>query len=661
MVNKRVSQALFYILALLILAGLGSLSAGNVDSSSSQSSEPASSTSDGTFFETGQSLGLATSRAVALGDLDGDNDLDAFVANDGANRVWLNNGSAWFSGNGQALGDADSQDVALADLDGDGDLDAYVANGLDGAQPDKIWLNDGDGQFVDSGQTLGNAEGRGVALGDVDGDDDLDAFVATGSGNVVWLNDGDGAFSDSGQDLGTSNSYDVALADLDGDDDLDAFVSNGLSGGQPDTVWLNDGDGQFTDSGQTLGSAWSYGVALENVDGDSDVDAFSASWFPHANKVWLNDGSGQFTDSGQSLGDAASLSVSLGNVDGDSDVDAVVANNTPDAIKVWLNDGSGQLTDSGQTLGDTTTYDVGLGDVDGDGDLDIFAANFGANKVWLNGPPGLPEATFDVERTQNDEGLDVTYWASENDATLPVLLGRPATQETDVHVQIDTATGTFTDVLSFAPDEQLKLLQVVNPAPDPSEEADLTLSVTPAGAAPDPGDVTDTLRLVFVDGEQGMKGCILCYVEWLGRLVGLDSTFGAMHHVDLPEQEASPQWDYYTALFDLYAPEMSDIVAARPSLLWLSIDTFDEWQSVAQSLDESSGDSYVVSQDLVDNTQDLLDGVEANAGPGLKAALQQERQALDLASVGGMTADEGWEALQERRPITQAYLTMVLR
>lgn len=64
-------------------------------------------------------------------------------------------------------------------------------------------------------------------------------------------------FVDSGQALGSADSYGVALGDVDGD--LDAFVANSLAGNR---VWLNDGTGVFSDTGQNLGSAWSTGVAL---------------------------------------------------------------------------------------------------------------------------------------------------------------------------------------------------------------------------------------------------------------------------------------------------------------------------------------------------------------------------------------------------------------
>ncbi len=55
----------------------------------------------------------------------------------------------------------------------------------------------------------------------------------------------------------------MALADLDGDGDLDAFLANGRNERTvPNTVLWNDGDGRFRDSGQQLGEAGSVEVVL---------------------------------------------------------------------------------------------------------------------------------------------------------------------------------------------------------------------------------------------------------------------------------------------------------------------------------------------------------------------------------------------------------------
>ena len=123
------------------------------------------------------------------------------------------------------------------------------------------------------------------------------------------------------------------LADLDGDGDIDAFV--GRDGGA-DSVWLNDGSGSFTDSGQSLGSGRAFGVALGDFDADGDMDAFVAN-LNAANTVWTNNGSGVFSDSGQSLGGTGnSNGVALGDVDADGDLDVVVANGG------WLGSATGE-------------------------------------------------------------------------------------------------------------------------------------------------------------------------------------------------------------------------------------------------------------------------------------------------------------------------------
>jgi acetyltransferase-like isoleucine patch superfamily enzyme len=391
--------------------------------------------SPGNFLDSGQSLGNTNSKDVSLGDVDGDGDLDAVVANDGANKLWLNDGSGIFSDSGQSLGSYNSNSMSLGDVDGDGDLDAMVAN--NGAN--KLWLNDGSGIFSDSSQSLGSYNSRSVSLGDVDGDGDLDAMVANynNQANKLWLNDGSGNFTDSGQSLGDSSSSSVSLGDVDGDGDLDAVVANF---GSPNKLWLNDGSGTFIDSGQSLGSSESHSVSLGDVDGDGDLDAMVAN-YAQANKLWLNDGSGIFTDSGQSLGSSDSYDVLLGDVDGDGDLDAVVANGGQ-ANKLWLNDGSGIFTDSGQSLGNSNSRGISLGDVDGDGDLDAVVANGAqANKVWLNNPPfnEAPINTIPASTQTTNEDTDLVFSTSNSNL---ISIADPDAEDNSVQVTLTVTDGT---------------------------------------------------------------------------------------------------------------------------------------------------------------------------------------------------------------------------
>jgi len=389
----------------------------------------ASTRGSGVFGDSDQSLGNHQSFDVTLGDLDGDGDLDAFVANrNSGNRVWLNDGSGNFSDSAQSLGNHWSLDVTLGDVDGDGDLDAFVANRHSG---NRVWLNDGSGNFTDSTQSLGTGDSRSVILGDVDGDGDLDAFVANrDSGNRVWLNNGSGNFTDSSQSLGNGDSRSVILGDVDSDGDLDAFVANMY---QSNRVWLNNGSGSFTDSTQSLGTDQSYSVTLGDLDGDGDLDAFVAN-INQGNRVWFNDGSANFANSTQSLGNHFSSAVTLGDVDGDGDLDAFVAN-YGQGNRVWLNDGSGNFVDSTQSMGNHRSLSVTLGDVDGDGDLDAFVANYRqSNRVWFN-----RSADLSITKTSNQvavvQGGQVIYTIVVSNAGSGNVTGA-------------TVTDTFPDQLS---------------------------------------------------------------------------------------------------------------------------------------------------------------------------------------------------------------------
>ena len=361
----------------------------------------------GLFVDSGQEIGNPasniSSQGVELGDLDGDGDLDAFVANNATgNRVYLNDRGV-FTDAGQSLGGNMSQEVALGDLDGDGDLDAVVSNVY--GQGNRVWQNNGAGVFSEA-QSFGGGDSDGIQLGDLDGDGDLDAFVANdGQGNRVWRNDG-GVLNDTGQDLGNHASQSVELGDVDGDGDLDAFVVNNQY--QPNRVWLNDGNGAFSSNGQALGFHTSRSVDLGDVDGDGDLDAFVANR-DQDNRVWLNDGSGVFVDTGQllvragtGLGNRYSRTdwVEFGDLDADGDLDAFTVNDNGGPNRIWLNDGAGVFSDSGQDLwlvpggsflDNTPSRGVALGDADLDGDVDAFVVNDSAAngttsvaRLWIN-------------------------------------------------------------------------------------------------------------------------------------------------------------------------------------------------------------------------------------------------------------------------------------
>ena len=288
----------------------------------------------------------------------------------------------------QELGLRETYQAALGDLDGDGDLDIAFANPM--RNPAAVWLNDGDGSFVDSGQRL-TQYGHGVGLADLDSDGDLDAIIVCHQNLMptrVYLNDGRGMLTDTGQDFGDAriSAADLNVLDLNGDGFVDVHVLYYSEAGVPDKVYLNDGTGTFRDSDLVLEEDL---IAWGDLDGDGDVDFFGKIWQQGYN-VQINDGAGHFTlhwqmeDPQSTVGDVA-----LADFDGDNDLDVLIANGFRETgcwpSRLLWNDGKGQFTDSDMRLNETMGASFAVGDLDLDGRLDVFVANMDRpNEVWLN-------------------------------------------------------------------------------------------------------------------------------------------------------------------------------------------------------------------------------------------------------------------------------------
>lgn len=346
------------------------------------------------YEKSDQSFEPVETYKVALGDFDGDNDLDAVCANMRFNdsKVWLNDGKGNFTATEQSF-TQQGHGVAVGDLDSDGDLDIFITcagfgtGGVEHKKPSKVYLNNGNAEFHESGQNLGDSvlSGNGVSLNDFDGDGDLDAMVVYyQEPNVIYINDGSANFTKS------ENSYPKGSiwGDIDNDGDVDLFVRE-VGGGFKTLV--NDGTGIFTDRWQYIDSTLIRGFKnLCDLDGDGDLDAIILSGNDangvYPTTIWMNDGTGVYEKSNQELTVTKSGRISLADLNEDGNLDAFVTNfDFPSMI--WLGDGKGNLLDSGLRLGGLQgNSGAALGDLDGDGDIDAFISDYfgGPNTIWFN-------------------------------------------------------------------------------------------------------------------------------------------------------------------------------------------------------------------------------------------------------------------------------------
>lgn len=244
-------------------------------------------TGKGTFEDVTEMAGIAQfgyAQGVAAGDFDNDGFDDVYVTNVGANVLYHNQGDGTFQDVTVAAGVGDtrwSTTAAWSDVDRDGDLDLYVCNYClyDPRNPIDCQR---DGQ-----PRMCNPK------------------VAEPVPDEFFLNNGDGTFSAALEERGLSappgRALGVVMADFDNDGDADVYVANDTT---PNYLFVNDGQGRFSESSTLLGCAVdvngnpeaSMGVACGDYDGNGYLDLYVTHFHRESNTLYRNLGSRGFED-----------------------------------------------------------------------------------------------------------------------------------------------------------------------------------------------------------------------------------------------------------------------------------------------------------------------------------------------------------------------------
>ncbi|MGH7663806.1 MAG: VCBS repeat-containing protein [Gemmatimonadaceae bacterium] len=277
--------------------------------------------------------------------------------------------------------------VAAGDIDGDGLQDLYFTSNLDS---DRLYLNRGDFRFEDvtekagvggvGGGVEGGSEGwtSGVTMADVNGDGHLDIYVSAVSyltmhgSNVLYINDGDGSFTDRTAEYGLAHagySTQAAFLDYDADGDLDMYLLN------------------------------------HSVHTERGISSAPQRYPRHpraGDRLFRND-SNRFVDVSESAGiyggvEGYGLGVIASDLNVDGCVDLFVANDFQENDFLYYNNCDGTFTESiGTATGHTSRFSMGVdaADFNNDGRPDLVVVDM------------LPEREEILKTSANAESFNV--------------------------------------------------------------------------------------------------------------------------------------------------------------------------------------------------------------------------------------------------------------
>ena len=322
--------------------------------------------------------------------------------------------------------------VAFLDYDADGHLDILLVRGSTIEQFERggdlmcaLFRGNGQGTFEDVTRKAGltaTGWGQGVALGDFDTDGRIDIFLTGYASNALYRNLGEGRFEEVGRSAGIAESLwslGASFSDFDRDGDLDLYVSNYLAyplhrlpkrdancnyrgfdvfcgprglTGLRDSLYLNDGSGQFKDVAAELEideeRLYGLGVLVADYNNDSWPDIFVANDLT-ANLFYQNKGDGTFEELAVLTGTAfsqdgveeGSMGVDAADIDHDGWLDLYYTNSSYESNSMLVNNGDGSFTNLTYASGHGRSthlfvgWGMAFGDLDNDSREDLFVVN----------------------------------------------------------------------------------------------------------------------------------------------------------------------------------------------------------------------------------------------------------------------------------------------
>ena len=407
---------------------------------------------------------------VAVGDVDGDGDLDVYLLGHfrQPNKLFRNNldqGSKTFTD--VTLSPIDDRGYSriayFIDFDNDRDLDLLLLNDDDGWHtPSKIFRNDGQFNFVDvtagSGFNPVASIIGGACVGDYNQDGLLDIYVSRWGGesaltgeNILYRGEGPFQFTEVQNSVGLgslrANSIGTSMADLDNDVDLDLVVA---MDGAPDILYENVG-GTFKNVSESSGVQHignDMGIAIGDYDNDDDLDFYQTNITDNDipkifgrgkyNVLYENQfnltGTLAFIDRAESMGvedTAWGWGTEFSDLDNDADLDLVAVTGMDDFV-AHLDSKASSIYSTPSALFVNTgsefsrLYGAGLDDkqdsralvsfdYDRDGDQDLLITNINQPPQLLENITASPGNWLDVALGPDQSAIGAKVYATTRD------------------------------------------------------------------------------------------------------------------------------------------------------------------------------------------------------------------------------------------------------